>query len=494
MKSVLLAAWLVSPLAAQVIAGGVVNRTTGKPVAQVRLRLRGKTDRFAVTDSGGRFQFTGVQPDRYSLLGVRAGFLGEVRTVTLPEGATLQDLRFPIIPQAVISGRVLDADGWPVRGATVQAFRAGENGEEPEATAGVNHTDDLGQFRVAGLSAGRYYLRISPYDLRNWDRRYANATYPAPSGPPLAVRTGRELGGLKIRLSNPDGVTVQGRIAKPPGLRVPSGTALFPTLVSDRSGDRYACVVCRPDGVFAFRNVVPGSYWLQIPGPPDTQGDQGYWAAAFMKVEVASADLSGVELKLPPEDFHDLAGSVVSNDPSGRAPAGLVLMRLDLPRPQGVNRAATAADGSFLMARTPAGRYRIEVATASLQGPWPWGIVARLGQTDLPGGEFTFNGAPIPLNLRLVPSTASLTVQAAGARNRPVWDAVVHIEPVNPALRVKAGGATDQNGSYQGWLPPGEYRVWVGPEGAGTAPAQTVRLAAGANPPLRFVLAARTTF
>jgi hypothetical protein len=31
---------------------------------------------------------------------------------------------------------------------------------------------------------------------------------------------------------------------------------------------------------------------------------------------------------------------------------------------------------------------------------------------------------------------------------------VIHVEAANPALRIKAGGATDQNGNYAALLPP----------------------------------------
>ena len=176
---------------------------------------------------------------------------------------------------------------------------------------------------------------------------------------------------------------------------------------------------------------------------------------------------------------------------SRRAQAGIGLTRLDLPRRQGVNQLTADADGSFLLERTTPGRYRIEVSPATLPGPPQLGFIASLGDTELPGGEFAFDGAPTPLRVHLLSATASLSVQVAEAGGGAAWDAIVHVEPVNPALMVKAGATTDQNGNYQGLLPPGEYRVWAQAEGSSAAPAQTVRLAAGANPPLRFGLPAR---
>jgi hypothetical protein len=425
----------------------------------------------------------------------RAGFLGEVRTVTIPAEAGLTDLRFPLTPQAVISGVVVDADGWPVREATVLVMPAGAGPDSPNA--GFGYTDDLGQFRIAKLPAGRYYLRINPFSLRNWDARYANAAYPAggaSTNQPLAVSAGQELGGLTIRLSNPDGVTVQGRVNMPSGLHLPPPFAPTPILTSDLSGELYICNSCRPDGAFTFRHVPPGYYWLRFTPLPDNRGDWAYWSGAVMKLEVGAVDLSSVQMALAPDDPHDLRGSVISDAASLQAQARLLLLRLDLPTVQSLGRAVVEGDGAFLMAGIQPGRYRIDVTPPSLVGPWQWGVMARLGETDLPGGEFAFNGAATPLRVQLISSTASLSVQVAGAGGRGVWDAVVRIEPVNPALHVKAGGATDQNGDYQGMLPPGEYRVWVEAEGAGAAPARTVRLAAGANPPLRFESAAGAAY
>jgi len=498
MKTVLLAACLVSPAMAQVIAGGVLNRATGEPVPQVRLRLHGKTDVFAVTDAGGHFEFTGVQPDQYWLFAYRAGFLTEERAITLAAGEGLPDLRFPIVPQAAISGVAVDADGWPVRRATVLALRAGETGEGPEANAaGGGVTDDLGRFRVAKLPAGRYYIRVSAATLKIWDSRYVNATYPAPgagANQPLAVSAGQELGGLTIRLSNPEGFTVQGHIALPPR---PSSVRPFrplPYLVSDGTGDQLPSSSFTPDGFFTFRHVLPGSYWVRFTQMLDDPNDWAYWTSAVAKLEVGNADLSGLELSSAPNDLHDLRGTVVFDDPSLRAPVGLALTWLDLPHPQTVNKLTTESDGSFVMTGTRRGRYRIDVAPVTLQGTRPLGVIARLGDGDLQGGEFAFDGSATPLQVQLVSSTASLSVQVTDAAGRGLWDAVVHVEPVNPALRVRAGGATDQNGNYQALLPPGEYRVWAGAEGSGAVPARTVLLAAGANPPLRFALAGRAAF
>lgn len=498
MKSVLLAAWLASPAVAQVIAGGVVNRATGAPVPQVRLRLHGKTDSFGVTDAGGHFEFTGVQPDQYWLIAYRAGFLTEERAITLVAGAGLPDLRFPIVPQAAISGVAVDADGWPVRGAMVVAMRAGETGEEPEApAAGVGHTDDLGRFRVAKLSTGRYFIRVSAGTLKGWDSRYVNATYPGPGAggtQPLSLGAGQELSGLTIRLSNPEGVSVQGRIVMPGGLRSNRQLRPLPMLASDLTGDRISCSSFTQDGLFTFRHVLPGSYWLLFNQQMDDPNDWAYLSAAVMKLEVGTADLSGVELGFARKDPHEMRGSVVFDDPGLRAPVGLALTRLDLPHAQAVNKVTSESDGSFAMAGIPAGRYRIDVAPATLQGPPPLGAIARMGETDLQGGEFAFDGSATPLQVQLLSSAASLSVQVADATSRGVWDAMVHIQPVNPTLRVKAGGLSDQNGNYQCVLPPGEYRVWAEAEGAGGTAVQRVVLAAGANAPLRIEIAGRAGF
>jgi len=64
----------------------------------------------------------------------------------------------------VISGRVVDDEGRPIRGAQVQALRVTNEGGTPRMTARGNAavTNDRGEFRLFWLESGKYYVTFDP--------------------------------------------------------------------------------------------------------------------------------------------------------------------------------------------------------------------------------------------------------------------------------------------------------------------------------------------
>lgn len=118
------------------------------------------------TNDLGEFRLVTLPPGRYflqvsPLSGDREPQTTDpidMRTVVQQDGI---DIRVPRAASAAVarggaavSGRVVDRDGDPVRGANVVLSRA------HFALAGV--TDDRGEFRLAHLAAGDYSLRVTP--------------------------------------------------------------------------------------------------------------------------------------------------------------------------------------------------------------------------------------------------------------------------------------------------------------------------------------------
>ncbi len=81
-------------------------------------------------------------------------------------GDGLTGIEIKLAPQAVLSGRVLDQDGdlWPH--ANIVASFGVEQGAQANIEsadfAGASEVDDRGEFRVAGLAPGRYYVQAEP--------------------------------------------------------------------------------------------------------------------------------------------------------------------------------------------------------------------------------------------------------------------------------------------------------------------------------------------
>lgn len=156
------------------VAGTVVDDLSGQPLAraQVFLFLQSVRDfqLTTVTAQDGHFSFEGLVPGKYTLSAQRKGYLpqaykqhGQFSTAIIV-GADLDtgNLRFALLPEAAISGRVLDEMNEPVRNAQVLLFREGLSlGTRGTRQENGTSTDDRGQFRLAHLAAGTYFVAVS---------------------------------------------------------------------------------------------------------------------------------------------------------------------------------------------------------------------------------------------------------------------------------------------------------------------------------------------
>jgi len=75
-------------------------------------------------------------------------------------GQQVADLAFRLTPASTISGRVLDSNGEPVPGVTVQALRSSYDatGKRTLQPVASDRTNDLGEYRIYWINAGRYFV------------------------------------------------------------------------------------------------------------------------------------------------------------------------------------------------------------------------------------------------------------------------------------------------------------------------------------------------
>ena len=164
------------PASRAVIEGIVTKDPGGEPVKKAVIELIAENqteggDYTAVTGADGTFHIEGIIPGHYRLFAERTGLLeadkrhtgSEGRVLTLTAGQELKDLLIRMQAAAVVHGRVTDEDGEPLPDATVtvlrQAFASGRSHWEQ---AGSERTNDLGEYRVANLPAGDYYVSVNP--------------------------------------------------------------------------------------------------------------------------------------------------------------------------------------------------------------------------------------------------------------------------------------------------------------------------------------------
>ena len=157
------------------LRGRVLSADTGGPVrrAQVRISSQDIGTKSAMTDAEGRYEFRDLPAGRFNMSATKAGYVtiqyGQTRpfesgkAVDLTEGQLMDKADFSLPRGSAISGRLVDEFGDPVADALVSAMRSAWSGgrRRLQPTGRTAQTNDLGQFRIYGLSPGDYYVNAT---------------------------------------------------------------------------------------------------------------------------------------------------------------------------------------------------------------------------------------------------------------------------------------------------------------------------------------------
>ncbi len=153
------------------IAGTIVNAIGENPLARARVTIVDAKNRqkaqWMITSDDGRFDFEQVSPGKYSLQGAKRGFIsafydeheGFSTAIVTGVGLDTEHLVLRLDPSAMLSGKILDELGEPVRQATVSLYR-----EDRQIGVGriikfrVSMTDDQGGYEFSNLDAGSYFI------------------------------------------------------------------------------------------------------------------------------------------------------------------------------------------------------------------------------------------------------------------------------------------------------------------------------------------------
>jgi protocatechuate 3,4-dioxygenase beta subunit len=462
-----------------IVEGMVVNGATGEPLRRAVVNIRrtdvarnytGQTVFSAATDSEGKYLFADVEPGTYLLVAERSGFAPAKYTnsIKLERGQKSSGLLIMMTPHAVISGRVLDDYGEPVIGADVQVSGLSyEIGRKQLTRAGGGATNDLGEYRVYGLPAGKYYVNATyrSNTAQPGGEEYATTYYPhtadAGAAVPVQVGAGVQLRNVDITLTKVRTVSVRGRATCDiPGEKRSIMVNLYPRfslgIATPNLMGRMTSV--RPDGTFETSRVVPGAYTLTATANID---DKRY--SSRVTIQVGGTDVEGVSVTV------QAAGSVSGRvRVEGKPDETLTGVSVGL-RPWESGGvifgsqpiAKVEADGNFQIADVSVDRYQVYV-TGLPQGYYVKSI--RSGGSEVQWTGYEAAGGSATLQILLSPQAGSIegTVMD-GKTQKPAPGATVVLVPeMRDRTQLYSQATSDNEGHFRlKSLVPGEYRLFA---------------------------------
>ena len=205
---------------------GVITSANDAPLPRVRVGVPGAPAPIdlpasrnvppgVLTDALGQFtiQVPAAQP---RIVVSKAGYIAQ--TLDLPAGpAGATNVRVRLLRGGVVSGIVSDRTGVRVMLAVVTATAAGGPAPAPVMSASTN---DLGEFRLAGLADGPYVIAVRPPAqalIGSIAERQAVANAGTVQGPTVTVSAGTEVSNIALTVEMPSNLTsgVGAKLAAP---------------------------------------------------------------------------------------------------------------------------------------------------------------------------------------------------------------------------------------------------------------------------------------
>lgn len=490
------------------VGGRLTDANSGEPVRKATLSLMqmpsgggsmtGPPPATAVTsDSEGKFSFTKIEPGTYMLTAEKTGYVRQQygsrggqfggSTIVVKAGDKFASLDFKLPRQAVITGKVLDEDGEPVPNAMVGTMRLQPFGHQPQMM-GSQGTNDLGEFRVANLTPGKYFIRVqkggffgpqvsaaSADDKKNEPRLdylptyYPNATDVA-SAAPIVVTSGQQVDGVNVQLKKGRVYQVSGKIAGiAPGTRTQIS---LQERTNARSSMGFAFgggTSAKPDGSFLLPSVQPGTYNLIVMNYDS--GRPG--VVARTEVTVSNANVENVNISAGSPI--DITGRVIpdksedsnNNDPATNKLSGQVSAMSASHMPNFGPPARIQDDGTFKLTGVSRDKFLFTVFALPAD-QYVKSVMA--GSVDITetGLDLSAAESAPPIEIRLSAKGASVDGTVVDKDGKPVIGSMVWMRP-QPYDPDKASVSmftksttTDQTGHFAiKAIAPGEYRLYA---------------------------------
>jgi hypothetical protein len=426
----------------------------------------------ATSGPDGSFVIEGLPAGTYGLSASRSGFVlsRQTKNVVVEAGQKISDLEVKMAPQAVLTGHVTDEDGDAVERAEVKLLSAGHVAHEMEGfPVSMVTTNDLGEFRIAGVAAGQYCLSVEgsgqsmqppPVHRTGSEQAYLTMYYPGTTDRAAAksieVAEGARLHDLDVQLKRARAFRVRGRVIQQEKANNSLMTILQiqPKPPAGNSAMSFGGVShpVLPDGSFEIGSVFPGSYIVSVLATTN-----GKMRSAKVEVEVKDQDVEGVVLSFA--EGIAIEGEIHALQP----PAGF--------KSESVQVFLHANDGGFGAAQADqtsnAGKFSIQGV-----GPGRYRVFPGIGDAgyvktihyngrELSDGEFEVqagdSGGKLEIAVAFDFGEVEGTVQNASGAPAPGASVSLHRDGQQPCLCEKSAAADKQGRFHMKGIAPGEY-------------------------------------
>lgn len=303
--AVLLSASLAqSPRRTGSITGRVIDEG-GRPFAFVIVSVHPvngskNEEREIATDENGLFEARNLPDKAYTVECYAPGYVEDENDDSKDYHLVGQSITLRLIKGGVITGTVTDASGDPLVKGKVAAIRLRD--ADGRVTSPYSYdwfeTDDRGVYRIYGLEAGSYIMRVTSggeYEDKHITNE-APAFYPSATrdnARMVSVQPGQETAGIDIRLRGERGYVVSGSFSGSVKNGSPSDEAyvkLIDSLGSEIEARYFS------DNAFAFYGVADGDYFILA----RNDYDDASAASMARRITVRGSDVTGLDLRLAP--------------------------------------------------------------------------------------------------------------------------------------------------------------------------------------------------
>jgi hypothetical protein len=495
-----------------------------RPIGHAILTLSGaelRPNLVTIADAAGRFVFSGLPAGRFTVTASKPPYLtvshgqavagtGSGVPISLQDGERIADVALKLPRGGVISGRVLDERGQPVRRSSIVIQeRRIVNGAQTLTTVRMNQlprTDGRGQYRVYGLPPGEYYVcAYPPGDWMVLDPSNVAATgeevrqvgstemqwameqlrraqrvgnleagpeppqgrtlahgivyYPGTADPAAAVAValglGEEKGGIDVAMFRQPTARIEGKVIGPDGQPM-TGVRIS---LAQLGG---TLTVPSADGAISFAQLLPGRYTITAQATNSTT-----WASR--EIVLNGEDVTDLVLALQPN--LTVSGRVAFEATDLTPPSDFSTVRLTLRPAAGVfTTVPVRSDSTFQVSTIVPGSYRLSASLPSSSAPPDPGVPrwtvksAMLNGRDVADLPFDIQEDLSNIVITFTDRATELSGTVLDGQGRPAAGSYVVVFSTDKTFWVQGTrrlpapvrAATDGTFRFSG-LPPGAY-------------------------------------